>query len=95
MLAKVGYSLSIIANKLLGSKCLVIKWINRNKLDDLLADKPRSGRPKVLSSVSWKLIKKAKYRLRHNLHRLVKQLKARGEIGGEDAIRDHMLCQRS
>ena len=50
---------------------------------------PLSGRPKVLSSVARKLIKKVKYRLEHGFLRLVKQLKARGEAGGIDAIRDY------
>ena len=50
---------------------------------------PLSGRPKVLSIVARKLIKKVKYRRGHGLRRLVKQLKARGEAGGKDAIRDY------
>ena len=37
-----------------------------------------------------KLIKKVKYRRGHGLSRQVKQLKARGEAGGKDAIRDYM-----
>ena len=50
---------------------------------------PLSGRPKVLSIVARKLIKKVKYRRGHALRRLVKQPKARGEAGGIDAIRDY------
>ena len=60
-----------------------------------IVDKPQSARPKMLSSVSRKLIKIDKYRHGHGLSRLVKQLKARGEVGGKDAIRDYMSCQRS
>ena len=73
MLANVGYSHTVIANKLHRAKSWVTKWINRSKVDDLLVDKPRSGRPKVLSIVARKLIKKAKYRRGHGLRRLVKQ----------------------
>ena len=89
VLANVGYSHTVIANKLHRAKSWVTKWINRSKVDDLLVDKPLSGRPKVLYSVARKLIKKAKYRRGHGLSRLVKQLKARGEAGGKDAIRDY------
>ena len=52
VLAKVGHSHTIIANNLHRSRYLVIKWINRSKVDDLLVDKPRSARPKVLSIVA-------------------------------------------
>ena len=60
VLANVGYSHTVIVNKLHLAKSWVTIWINRrpSKVDDLLVDKPRSGRPKVLSSVARKLIKK-------------------------------------
>ena len=93
LLANVGYSHTVIENKLHPAKVLGIqldKPYRYSKVDDLLVDKPRSKRPKVLSSVARKLIKKAKYRRGHGLRRLVKQLKARGEAGGKDEIRDNM-----
>ena len=62
LVANVGYSHTVISNKLHPAKSWVSNWINHSKVDDLLVDKPRSERPKVLSSVAWKLIKKAKYR---------------------------------
>ena len=71
------------------AKYWVTKWIYRSIRSmtcKLLVYKPLSGRPKMLSSVARKLIQKAKYRLDHGLRLLVKQLKARGEVGGKDAI---------
>ena len=64
---------------------------NLIKVDDLLVDKPRCGRPKVLYSVARKLVKKLiTDEDMHGLRRLVKQLKACGGAGGKDAIRDCM-----
>ena len=70
VLANIGYSHTVIANKLHRAKSWVTKWINRSKVDDLLMDKPLSGCTKVLSIVTRKLIKKAKYTLEHGLRRL-------------------------
>ena len=52
VLANIRYSHSVIANKLHPAKSCVSNWINRSNVDDLLVDKPRSGRPKVLSRVA-------------------------------------------
>jgi hypothetical protein len=90
VLAKEGYSYSIIAKKLNRSKWWVTKWVGRTRDDELLGDKPRSGRPKVLSNVAKKLIRNAKYKRGHGLRRLENQLKARGETGGRESIRQYM-----
>src|SRR2546426_12455463 len=84
VLAKEEYSYSVIAKKLNRSKPWVTTWIKRSRFDALLIDKPRSGRPKVLSRLAKQLIRKAKYRRGHGLRRLVKQLVARGEPGSKD-----------
>jgi transposase len=90
VLAQEGYSHAIIAQKLNRSKRWVTKWVCRRRENQLLVDKPRCGRPKVLSNVAKKLIRNIKYKRGQGLRRLVKQLKARGEAGGKDAIRDYM-----
>ena len=66
------------------------KWVGRNKDTELLVDKPRSGWPTVLSSVTKKLIRNAKYKRGHGVRRLEKQLKAQGETGCRETIRKHM-----
>jgi hypothetical protein len=90
MLAKEGYSHSVIAKKLNRSKWWVCKWVGRNRDDELLVDKPRNGRPKVLSNAAKKLIRNAKYKRGQGLRRLEKHLKARGEIGSRETIRRYM-----
>lgn len=91
VLAKEGYSYSIIAKKLNRSKWWVTKWVGRNRDDELLVDKPRNGRPTVLSNVAKKLIRNIKYKRGHGVRRLEKQLKARGETGSRETIRKYML----
>lgn len=90
VLAKEGYSYSIIAKKLNRSKWWVTKWVGRNRDDELLVDKPRNGRPTVLSNVAKKLIRNIKYKRGHGVRRLEKQLKARGETGSRETIRKYM-----
>ena len=66
------------------------KWVGRNRDDELLVDKPRSGRPTVLSNVAKKLIRNVKYKRGHGVRRLEKQLRARGETGSRETIRKYM-----
>jgi hypothetical protein len=91
VLAKEGYSYSVIAEKLNRSKWWVTKWIRRNRDDELLVDKPRSGRPTVLSNVAKKLIRNIKYKRGHGVRRLENQLRARGKAGSRETIRKYML----
>src|ERR1043165_7826438 len=81
VLAKEGYSYSIIAKKLNRSKWWVTNWVGRNRDDELLVAKPRNGRPTVLCNVAKKLIRNIKYKSGHGVRRLEKQLKTRGETG--------------
>ena len=90
VLAKEGYSYSIIAKKLNRSKWWVTKWVGLNRDDELLVAKPRNGRPTVLSNVAKKLIRNIKYKRGHGVRRLEKQLKARGETGSRETIRKYM-----
>ena len=53
-------------------------------------DKPRKGRPAVLSNVAKKLITNIKYKRGYGVRRLEKQLKARGETGSRETIRKYM-----
>jgi len=62
ILAKEGYSCSRIATKLRRSKSWVSKWICRGKDNDMLVDKKRIGRPKILSNTAKRLITGTKYR---------------------------------
>ena len=66
------------------------KLVERNKNDDLLVDKLRSGRPTILSNVAKKLIRNAKYKRGHGVRRLETQLKVRGESGSRETIRRYM-----
>lgn len=90
VLASEGYSYSVIAEKLNRSKCWVYKWVGRNRTDKLLVDKPRSGRPRVLSNSAKKLIRNVKYKRGHGIRKIEKQLKARGETGCKETIRKYM-----
>src|SRR5260221_8544300 len=90
ILAQEGYSHAKIAQKLNRSKWWVTKWVCRSRDNQLLEDKPRCGRPRILSRVAKKMIKKAKYKRGQSLRRLAEQLKVRGEVGGKDAIRSYM-----
>ena len=90
VLASEGYSYSVIAKKLNRSKWWVYKWVGRNRDDKLLVDKPRSGRPRVLSNVAKKLIRNVKYKRGHGVRKIEKQLKARGETGCRETIRKYM-----
>ena len=90
VLAKEGYSYSIIAKELNLSKWWMTKRVGRNGKDELLVDKPRNGRPIVLSNVAKKLIRNIKYKRGHGVRRLEKQLKARGETGSRETIRKYM-----
>ena len=89
-LAKEGYSYSIIAEKLNRLKWWMTKWVGHYREDEVLVDKPRNGRPKVLSNVAKKLIRNVKYKRGHGVRRLEKQLKAQGETGSREIIRKYM-----
>ena len=91
MLAKEGYSYSVIAKKLNRSKWWVTKRVGRNKNDELLVDKLRSGRPTILSNVAKKLIRNAKYKRGHGVRGLETQLKVRDATGSRESIRRYML----
>ena len=67
VLAKEGYSYSIIAKRLNRSKWWVTKWVGRNRDDELLVDKPHNGRPTVLSNVAKKLSTNIKYKRGHSV----------------------------
>ena len=91
MLAKEWYSYSVIAKKLNRSKWWVTEWVGRNKNDELIVDKLRSGRSTILSNVAKKLIRNAKYKRGHGVRRLQTQLKVRGATGSRESIRRYML----
>lgn len=91
ILAKEGYSYSVISKKLTRSKQWVTKWVGRSKDSDCLVDKERSGRPKILSNAAKRLISASKYRRGQGLRRIANQLEARNESGARETIRRYMV----
>jgi Winged helix-turn helix len=91
ILAKEGYSQSVIAKKLKRSKRWVTKWVGRSKDSDRLVDKERSGRPKILSNAAKRRINATKYKRGQSLRCIANQLKARNQRGSKGTIRSYMV----
>src|SRR6218665_2740471 len=89
ILAKEGYSYSVIGDKLGRSKGWVAKWVERSKQGEL-GDHVRCGQPKILTQAAIKIIKKAKYRRGFGLRQIEKSLKAGGLKGNKETIRNYM-----
>ena len=76
------YNANVESFEALGNK-MDTSW---QGMDQLLVDKSRGGRQKVLCNVGKKLIQNVKYRRGQGLRRLAKRLKSRGLVGSKDTI---------
>src|SRR6218665_3645843 len=89
ILAKEGYSYSVIGDKLGRSKGWVAKWVERSKQ----GDHARCGQPKILTQAAIRIIKKAKYRRGFGLRQIEKSLKAGGLKGNKETIRNYLKVE--
>ena len=70
----------------------VRNWWSKHKSCDSLADKKRSGRPKVLGRVERIILSKSVGKRKQSVRKLAKRMSARGYQGSKSTIQRHLKC---
>ena len=79
-----------VANIMEVSVRSVRNWWSKHKSCDSLADKKRSGRPKVLGRVERIILSKSVGKRKQSVRKLAKRMSARGYQGSKSTIQHHL-----